>query len=293
MSGHFRTTRADGQGRFSFSGVAPGRYSLVTRGGAVPPRPQGQPAGPTGRQPPMWAQADIVVEGRDIPDVLLALQPGVTLSGRVRFEGSRLRAPDDLSRVRVNLTGLPLQGQIRLGVSPAEVAADGTFSIPGVTPGRYRILASVPGARGSAEWFLASALVDGQDVFDTTFEVQPSRLPGDIVLTFTDRAAVLSGTIQDAAGTPAPDYFIIAFTTNRQLWGPHSRRISAIRPSADGRYVFRNIPPGEYFLAAVDDVEQGEWFDPAYLNALVDAAMKVSIAEGEQKTQDLRLATVR
>lgn len=72
------------------------------------------------------------------------------------------------------------------------------------------------------------------------------------------------------------------------MWGPQSRRIASIR-----RYTFRAIPPGEYFVAAVDDVEQDEWFDPAFLQALVEASIKVTIAEGEQKTQDLRLASSR
>lgn len=291
---HFRSTRADTEGRFSFSSVSPGRYSIVARGGAVPQQRQGQPAGPfQSAPPPYWGQSDVVVDGRDMSDVLLALQPGLTVSGTIRFEATTLTAPEDLSRIRVTLAGSQSQGEVRLGAAPAQVNADGRFAITGVTPARYRVQASVPSASGTPEWYLKSAQVDGRDVLDTALDLQSTRAPGEIVLTFTDRPTILSGTVQDAAGRPAPDYHIIAFTTDRTMWGPQSRRIASIRPSADGRYTFRAIPPGEYFVAAVDDVEQDEWFDPAFLQALVEASIKVTIAEGEQKTQDLRLASSR
>ena len=58
--------------------------------------------------------------------------------------------------------------------------------------------------------------------------------------------------------------------------------------AGDGTYVFRDIPPGEYQIAAVDDVEQGQWTDPAYLQSLVPSATKVTVAEGEKKTLDVR-----
>jgi protocatechuate 3,4-dioxygenase beta subunit len=292
MGGHFKFTRANGEGRFSFSGVLPGQYSILARSETIPFAPAAQPAGLNARQASHWGQADIVVDGHDISDVLLSLQPGTTVTGIVRFEGS-VAPPEDLSRVRVNLAAAPSRGQVRLGVSPAQVAVDGTFTIPGVTPGSYRIAGNVPSGGAASEWSLKSIVVDGQSAMDTLLDVQPGRSPGEIVLTFTDRIAVLSGTLQDAAGNPAPDYFIIVFTTDRTKWRPQSRLIASSRPFADGRYEFRGIPPGEYFLAAVEDVEQGEWYDPAFLESLVTSSMRVAIGEGEQKTQHLRLAAIR
>lgn len=38
----------------------------------------------------------------------------------------------------------------------------------------------------------------------------------------------------------------------------------------------------------MDDVEPGEWFDPAFLQRLVPSATKVAIAEGENKVRDIR-----
>ena len=49
----------------------------------------------------------------------------------------------------------------------------------------------------------------------------------------------------------------------------------------------------EYLIAAVEDLEPGEWFDPVFLQALVDSSITITLAEGEQKTQDLTLGASR
>ena len=54
---------------------------------------------------------------------------------------------------------------------------------------------------------------------------------------------------------------------------------------------FRGLPPGEYLVAAIDDIEPNEWFDPALLQRLLPTAFKIAIAEGEDKVQDIRLGS--
>jgi hypothetical protein len=81
----------------------------------------------------------------------------------------------------------------------------------------------------------------------------------------------------------------VIFPADQELWAPQSRRIQAVRPGADGAYLIRNLPAGNYLLAAVDDVEPGEWFDPAFLQRLAPSAIRLAIADGEQKAQDIRV----
>jgi len=40
-------------------------------------------------------------------------------------------------------------------------------------------------------------------------------------------------------------------------------------PATDGALSVKGLPPGEYFLAALADLETGEWNDPALLDQLV------------------------
>ena len=50
-----------------------------------------------------------------------------------------------------------------------------------------------------------------------------------------------------------------------------------------------NLPAGEYLLVALTDVMPNEWNDPKFLDSLAPAALKITLAEGEKKVQDLRI----
>jgi hypothetical protein len=110
-----------------------------------------------------------------------------------------------------------------------------------------------------------------------------------MTLEFTDRPSELSGRLEHASGQPAPDFYIIAFAADRRFWVPLSMRVRQVRPATDGRFSLRGLPAGDYFIAAVTDVEPGEWYDPAFLETLVPAAVKVSVRAGERTAHDLRI----
>jgi len=170
----------------------------------------------------------------------------------------------------------------------ATIDADGRFTFSSVMPGRYR--ASPSSIRvGEKLWWPVSALLDGRDLLDQPLDAIGTTDVTGITITYTDRPTELSGLMLDAAGHPAPEYHIIVFSTERSNWRSLSRRIQQVRPGADGRFMFRNLPPGEYFLGAVTDVEDNEWFDPAFLEPLAAASIKLTLAANEQKVQDIRI----
>jgi hypothetical protein len=154
---------------------------------------------------------------------------------------------------------------------------------------RYRLTASFPGSGRPGGWLLKSVMATGQDSLDAPFTLQPDQHVLDATITFTDRLAQVSGSLRGAISGVVPDYTMVLFPVEPSLWAPQSRRIQGVRPAADGAYVIRNLPSGSYFLAAVDDVEPGEWFDPAFLQRLVPTAVRMTIADGEQKVQDVRI----
>jgi hypothetical protein len=130
----------------------------------------------------------------------------------------------------------------------------------------------------------------GRDVLDVPLDLKPGEDVAGGVLTFSNRWAELTGAMTDAVGRPAADYTLILFAADSRFWLPQSRRIQAVRPASDGRYAFRSLPPGDYRLIAVEDVEPGQWFDPAFLKDLVGGAMPVSLTQGEKRTQNVRVA---
>jgi hypothetical protein len=185
----------------------------------------------------------------------------------------------------------PVQSPAAVSLSPTGGVVDsaGHFEITGVLPGRYRLVAAMPGLGRPGGWQLRSSIVNGQDTLDVPVVIRANESIRDAVITLTDHAAQISGAIENAAGGAPNEFTVILFPADQTLWPLQSRRIRAARPSADGLFAFQDLPPGDYLIAAIDDVEQNEWFDPALLQRLLPTAMRIALAEGEKKVQNIRL----
>jgi protocatechuate 3,4-dioxygenase beta subunit len=300
-------TRVDQNGAFTIQNVPPGQYTLVARATINPGR-EGGPAGrgfPTpagrgqmdaggrGRGGPavepmrMWGTADVSVDGRNVSNIVVALQPGVAVSGRIVFDGATQQPPADLTRLRVTLQPVVApgtSGEIAIAAA-GRVDAEGKFTIASVVPGRYRLTASGAGNT----WFLGSSIVDGLDSLDFPIEVKGSQSVSGAIVTFVDRQSEITGIVANERAQPIPDYTLVIYPTDARYRIPQSRRIASTRPSTDGRFTFRNLPAGDYRLAFVLDPEPGSWYDPAFLQQLDTVAVSVSIADGEKKEQSVRV----
>jgi hypothetical protein len=287
------STRPDQTGRFTFRAIAPGKYTVFAYTVPAPSSMtfvNGQPVQPTQPVAPprltdaqkLWGRAAVTVEGQSVVEVNLPLRAARTISGMVVFDMAK--APD-LTRVRpsIFLTPAPSVRSIPMMSGPpsVQIEPDGRFTLTGVLPGRY----SFRGGFG----MLKSAVVAGQDTADFPLEFTGEHDVMDAVLTFTDKTSELTGTLTDAAGKPAPDYTVIVAPSDNRYWTPGSRRIVTSRPSTDGRYVFRGLPPGDYVLAVVTDLENGAQYDPEFLRSLSTGALRVGIIEGGKVAQDLRV----
>lgn len=284
----FNSVRVLPDGTFSAAGVVPGHYTLFARGGlrVAPPDPASAPAGVFVATPlPLYGAAELDVNGTDVSNVTVRLQPGSTISGRLVFDG-QAPLPADLRLARLSV--ISPSTPANAGGSGGQALADGTFTIAGVAPGRFRISTATEFPTSSA-WVVKSAMLEGRDVLDQFFDVPSGQNISGIVVTYTDRPTLLSGTIIDRLGRPAPEYFIFVFSTDSQHWVTGSRRVSQIRPAQNGAYQISGLPPGEYFVCALTDLEIGLMYDAAFLNSLSGTAIKITLREGEKKVQDLKL----
>ena len=53
------------------------------------------------------------------------------------------------------------------------------------------------------------------------------------------------------------------------------------------------LPPGDYYLVAIDRVEPGQWADPEFLESIRTSATSLTLQEGETKSVTLRLINAR
>ena len=264
-------SRVGGDGSFNIGNVPPGRYTLRARG--------------NNRDMPLSAAQPLSVSDGDVSNISVMLNAGGSLSGTIAFESTQTPVPGDLTQVRVSAPSAdPSDG----GPNPnARVDKDGNFTLDGVSAGPHLIRPNGGGAlRG---WSLKSVTVGGRDVTDTPIEVRSGQRIANVTLTFIDRLTEVDGAITDEQGMPVTEFTVLAFSTDSSTWRAQSRQIMTARPDQTGMYKIRGLPAGEYYLVTVDPAEQGEWFEPAYLDQHRAGAARLRLADGDVKTQDFRV----
>jgi carboxypeptidase family protein len=263
-------TRSDGS--FAIPNVTPGKYTIVARADG----------GPNGSS--RTAVQALVVAGEEIT-VALTPVPGVQLGGTITLEAAGSPPPDGFIGFRVVPVALgPAAAAIGgRGGRPGDVGQAGQFTINDVAPGVYVLRASAP--RG---WTMKSVYLDGREMTDQPIEVKSENVNGLNVI-FTDKISSVRGTVRDARSNAATAVTVILFPADERLWLPQSRQIVTARTDNAGTYQLSPVPPGEYLIVAVDDVDQGEWFDPSYLDQVRNRATKIRIEEGDDRSQDLKV----
>jgi hypothetical protein len=254
-----RSIRADAAGAFEFTNVPAGRY--VVGGG------QGQP---------------LTVAGADVDDVDIVVRTGSAVTGSVTTdEGAP--PPFVTSGVRIRLEA-PF-GNVLPTLRVVQVDNDWSFKLAGLGgPFLFRVV-GIPD-----DWMLGAVRVGDKDITDVPYDVPTGgREIGGMQIVLTRRMGRVSGSIVDAAGRPAPGATIVVFSDEPEHWVPNSRYLRAIRPSADGQFAIAALPPGTYRAVASDTIEQGQWEDRAWLEAMRDEGTRFVLLEGADQRLSLRL----
>ena len=278
-----RSAVMNADGTFTIGGVTPGQYTLTAQ---AAPRVN-DPARAVG----WWASTSVSVDGRAVSGVSLMLEPGVTVTGRVAFDGASPPAADT-AIVRVRLT--PARGdQGAADVRSAPATPERTFTIAGVAPGEYVLSASlIPRSTPIAGWTFKSASAGGRDLTDLPLAIAAGTGVNNVVVSFTDRPTEISGVIEDAKGRPAPEYLVVALPVNRALWtaSANVKRIQYVRPATDGTFTIRGLPAGDYALASTTDVQPDDLLDRAFLEQLLASTpVRIVLKDGEKVVQSLRV----
>jgi hypothetical protein len=262
-------------GTFTINGLAPDEYTLrVQRIGGVP------------GEGPETAMTTVTVTGEDISGVHLVGAKPSRLTGRIVVDpaaGPSLPPALMISAVPTTTVGIPAPPP-----PPARVAEDYTFEMKS-TPGRMRITLGGGFAAPPTGWAVRSVRLNGVDVTDAGIEFKPNEDISGVDVELTNRLTSISGLVTSGRGELSNDYTAIVFAQDRDRWRGNSRYQGTGRPDQDGRFKISGLPPGEYYIIAVDRIEQGQAGDPDFLESVRSRATSLSLNEGETKTVDLRL----
>jgi hypothetical protein len=252
--------------------VAPGDYTLD-----VQQRPRDLQSVAGGQLE--FASIPLSVSGEDISGLTIITTPGISVSGRVVFDGQKSQA---VSAGNVQVMAAPVSGQQSImgiagrALGGGRVAEDGTFELRGVLGQQMIRLGGAP-----TGWSLKSITVNGEDITDRGYDFKPGSNVTGVVVTLTDRLTDLSGTVHDAKDQIAKDYVLVIFPSDEKLWGGQSRYIRTARPNQEGAFSLKGLPPGRYLAVAIDSLENGAQNDPALLERLRPKAKPFSLIEGQ------------
>lgn len=270
---------SDASGRFTLLGVPPGDYMLTHCNRFLSSiARRGETA--------YWISQRITVGATDVRDVAVELRPALRLEGRVEFRPSGQADAPPLPPLAGLMFETPGGERGRVAVQ----AQRGTFAT--VAAGGQYVARPVE----NNGWFVQSVTSGDKDITDRAFDLRSDMT--SIVVTFTDRASKVTGTVKDAHGAVAPRASVLAFPTDAGLWanyGPGARNIRTAPTTRTGSYSFANLPAGEYYLIAIDGAEPAGWRDPKMLETLALQATRLTVSGNETapKTVDLTVKVIQ
>ena len=226
----------------------------------------------------MWGRTAFVAAGRDVDDLVVTLKPGVAVAGTVVFDVTRpLRA----------LGGLRLLGLEGTSGGNLAFKTPGDFRIAGVRPGKY--LARLGGMETGV--MVSSITLEGRDVMDKFIDVPEGGLD-DVEIRVTDRMTRVSGSVTTVDGRPAPGAAVVIFPVDPRERGTLEGfpfRMKNVQVDHQSGWQISGLPPGDYYVAAIDDERIARWSDDAVLSRLVQAATRLTVTEGTSQQVALRV----
>jgi hypothetical protein len=284
-------------GSFEFRGLAPGSYELIaTLNGAsnamfIANTPLGAAAGANAPMvmnvaannsgPRMAARTFVDIQSTDIENVVLSMDTGANVAGRLTVEG-RASIENDASYANVRVQLLSEPNIPPLAIPATGLNPDGTFTIAGVTSGEYRI--SVLGLPRNT--YVKSARLGGTDILNGGIRLdRDPRGLLDIVVGTTP--GTIDVVVLDDRQSPVPGVTVALVPDSSQ-----QKRYDAYRSvttGSDGRARIENVIPADYRIYAWEEVPNGAWTDPDFMRSFENRGVSVRVPDNGRPSVDVRV----
>jgi hypothetical protein len=136
-------------------------------------------------------------------------------------------------------------------------------------------------------WALKQITLNDLDVTDSALDFRTKNVDG-VNVVLTSKVTRLSGRVSDDKGSIS-DYAVVIFASDPTKWIERPRFVVLARPTPQGRFEVRGLPPEDYLAVALPNVDGAEYRDPEFLQQLRRLAISFTLGEGESRTLDLTL----
>ena len=257
------TANVRDDGRFSFSNVPPGDYTISTR--YMPKINQRVPPGESRYSEVLEsAFVRLTVTDEDMTDLTIRMAPTAEVHGRVIFEKG---VPPEAGPAGMAVRGAVTSADREQPGGVGSVRDDWTFRITGLSGARRFQLSGVP-----AGWFLKRIRYQGTDITDTGLEMTPRGVVNGVEVVLTQHPTELHGIVVDSERRPVAGANVVLFARDKEKWTYLTRSIQFAKADAQGRFVMRSLPEDEYVIIALEHVEPGDENDPELLENWLDLA---------------------
>ena len=260
------TNIAKADGTFEIPAIPPGEYSLLAYSfdeGKV-----------------HSTQEDLDVGNADIEGLALTIAPGVTIPGRVTWEGKPSLGKAGLT-VEISLP----EPAFASGLT-AEVDANNQFTLREVPEGEFRL--AVAGV--SKDCYVKEVRFGDAVLGDVSFRVvKGSALPLEIAL--SSLGARVQGTVTNEESLPVAGVWAVAVPEETK--GKQHRLFKSATTDQYGHFELDGLAPGKYRLFSWDSVEKEEWEDPDFLKESEEKGVTIDLKNSDTKTIELNLIRVK
>jgi Carboxypeptidase regulatory-like domain len=257
--------------QYELSGIPPGKYVVIGQQFSN----QRQDGRPVIDAPRQYARQMVEVVDRDVDNIDLTFEPGATIKGVVKAEGSA--SAKDVA----NISLTPEDSGAMMFGGGARVEADGTFTLQ-TAPGVYRV-------RVNGRQVYVKTLLIGKEAAPDR-KIDTARLSGDLTLVVSNDYGKVEGTVVDEAGKPVFNAEVTLIPDQRQ--DDWQERFRNALTKADGKFSVATVQPGEYRLYAWLGAEPGAPQDAEYRKPFEDRAVVVKVEPNGKQTVDLKVIQV-
>ena len=274
-------------GEFELRNVPPGPYVLQAIAAAATPVAAGEAVvriSALALQPN--ARLPIEVSNSDINGVSLQLTAGVSIAGRIRVDGMPLSTMPGWENVRVPLKPT-VDSSFAPNLQPAQPvtqrpSADGTFTVDGVSPGEF-LVGPVTGM--TPGFYVKEARFNQANVLG-----QPLRFfagaAGTLEIVLSSKAGNINGTTVDASMRGAAGAQVVLVPERERK---RTDLYKTAASDANGRFLFRSVPPGDYRLFGWEALESYAYFDQELLRRVESQGVPVHVSESAGSNVTLKI----